>query len=104
MDYVVKTYTGSEDQTRRLRHLLDASLDIVEEYFTAPYNELVQSKSYSTQQIAAAYMTMAHYALRSTSDKQTASDLFDLIAFCAKERNEENIEKSGKDPFRKKLT
>lgn len=103
-DYKIKIYAGNDAQIERLRHVLDVSLDIIENYFTEPYDRLVQSRSYSTQQIAAAYISMGYYALRTIGHEQATSDLFDLLASCVKERTEENIQKAGKDPFNRRLT
>lgn len=64
----------------------------------------MRSKSYSIQQVAAAYIYMGYYALRSVTVEEGASNAFDLIADSAKTRTEELIKTTGKDPFKKRLS
>lgn len=104
MPYTVKTYKGDDQQVEKIKHLLDVCSSIVEDYFVEPYDEIVRSKSYSAHQIAAAYIYMGYYALRGFDNPKNSSDLFDLIAFCSKERIEDLITKTGSDPFKKRMS
>lgn len=104
MTYTVKTFNGDEEQIRKFEHLIETAVNIVDEYFLDSYQDIVRSKSYSTQQIAAAYIYLGYYALRQTGPVERTSDLFDLIAHCAKEQTEALIGKTGKDPFIKRMT
>lgn len=104
MDYVVKTFHGSEADFEKFRQRFDASINLIEDYFNDPYEQIVRSKSYTDQQIAAALILFAYRILRVKRPAKNSADTFDILSQCAKESVENSIKQSGKDPCLKQLS
>ncbi len=104
MDYVVKMFEGSDADLERVNHILDASTAIIEDYFFAPFDELVKSNSYTDQQAAVAFVQLAYYILRRNRPEKECSDLFDFLSHSAKRRVEGDMKRSGIDLYSKNLS
>ena len=99
-----KTLHGSEADFEKLRHILDATTTIMEEYLSDPYDQIVRSKSFTDQQIAATFILLGYRMLRMKRSTEQTCGEFDLLAYCAKERVEDRIKQSGEDPYLKHLS
>ena len=99
-----KTLHGSEADFDKLGRILDATTTIMEEYLSDPYDEIVRSKSFTDQQIAATFILLGYRMLRMKRSTENTCEVFDLLAYCAKERVEDHIRQSGEDPYLKQVS
>ncbi len=99
-----KTFRGSEADFEKLNRILDATTTIMADYLSDPYDEIVRSKSFSDQQIAATFILLGYRMLRMKRSSEKTCEAFDILAYCAKDRVESNIKRSGQDPYLKSLS
>ncbi len=99
-----KTLHGSEADFEKLRRIIDATTTIMDEYLSDPYDQIVRSKSFSDQEIAATFILLGYRMLRMKRSTENTCEVFDLLTYCAKERVEDHIRQSGEDSYLKHLS